>query len=96
MIANRKNDIGVHVAACETHQDVHFVDHGTTTGGIFEFMSDSFRDQWHEGIDINALTVIPCMPLHDILAKFGVTSINFWSLDVEGGELQVRSPHYEI
>ncbi|KAK9866147.1 hypothetical protein WJX84_002252 [Apatococcus fuscideae] len=89
MIGNRKNDIGVHVAACETHQDVHFVDHGTTTGGIFEFMSDSFRDQWHKGIDINALTVIPCMPLHDILAKFGVTSINFWSLDVEGGELQV-------
>lgn len=88
MIGNRKHDIGLLVAACDTYQDVHFVDTGTTAG-IVEFMSDSFKSEWHKNMDQSQLQMIPCMPLSSILAKFGVHQLDFWSLDVEGGEMQV-------
>ena len=88
MIGNRRDDIGLLVAACDTYQDVHFVDTGTTAG-IVEFMSDSFKSEWHKNMDQSQLQMIPCMPLSSILAKFGVHQLDFWSLDVEGGEMQV-------
>ena len=65
MIANRKDDIGLNVAACDTYQDVHFVDTGTTAG-IVEFMSESFKNEWHKDMNSAALELIPCMPLSAI------------------------------
>ena len=90
MIGNRRDDIGLLVAACDTYQDVHFVDTGTTAG-IVEFMSDSFKSQWHKDMNTSHIELIPCMPLSAILAKFGVHQLDFWSLDVEGGEIQVSN-----
>ena len=89
MIANRKNDIDLQVAACQSYQDVHYVDNHAT-GGIYEFMSDGFKQQWHRDIDVAQLEVVPCMPLSSVLKKFEVRLIDFWSLDVEGAEFQVR------
>ena len=91
MIGNRRDDIGLLVAACDTYQDVHFVDTGTTAG-IVEFMSDSFKSEWHKNMDQSQLQMIPCMPLSSILAKFGAHQLDFWSLDVEGGEMQGVHP----
>ncbi len=32
---------------------------------------------------------VPCLPLHDVLGPLGIQHINFYVLDVEGGELMV-------
>ena len=93
MVGNRKDDIGLWVAACDTYQDVHWVQSQMgTTAGILEFMSDSFKSQWHKNMSSSQVELIPCMPLSAILSKFGVHQIDFWSLDVEGGEMQVGLP----
>lgn len=54
-----------------------------------QVMSEKFKEQWHSGLDKESLPMIPCMPLSSMLAKFSVSHIGFWSLDVEGAELQV-------
>lgn len=61
-------------------------------GGIVEFMSEEFMRRWHANIDRKNLTGIPpmpCIPISSILNAFGVRHIDFLSVDVEGGELQV-------
>lgn len=68
--------------------------------GIWEFMSAPFRKQWYPGVtDANVgeprhargvnSTAVHCGPLAAYLALLGVGHIDFWSLDVEGAELQV-------
>ena len=58
--------------------------------GIYEFMPESFQQQFHPGLDhVDALPIIPCHPLTNVLPKLGVTHIDFFTLDVEGAELQV-------
>lgn len=93
LVDNRPNDILLNVAACKSHQMVHFIDAPwAATGGILEFMSESFKKQWHSHLgadELENLPMIPCMPLRSILGKFGVHHIDLWSLDVEGAELQV-------
>ena len=59
--------------------------------GMQEFMSPAFRAQWYgnqESVPEGAV-IIPCMPLQEILQTFGITHIDFFSLDVEGAELEV-------
>ena len=98
MVASRPHDIGINAAICDHHRWVHFSPggEGGTGGvggpaiaGIYEFMNDVFREQWHGNVDPARLQLIPCMPLSSLLSKFGVREIDFWSLDVEGAELQV-------
>ena len=54
-----------------------------------QVMSEKFKEQWHPGLDKESLPMIPCMPLSSMLAKFSISKLDFWSLDVEGAELQV-------
>lgn len=98
MVASRPHDIGINAAICDRHRSVHFSPGGAgglggiggpAIAGIYEFMNDAFREQWHSKVDPASLQLIPCMPLSTILSKFGVKEIDFWSLDVEGAELQV-------
>ncbi|KAK9817364.1 hypothetical protein WJX74_004113, partial [Apatococcus lobatus] len=98
MVVSRPHDIGINAAICDLNRWVHFSPGGAggtggvggpATAGIYEFMNDAFREQWHSKVDPATLQLIPCMPLSSILSKFGVTEIDFWSLDVEGAELQV-------
>lgn len=53
-----------------------------------EFMAPAYRQRWIGDLPADA-PVIPCVPLKAILAKFGMTHIDFFSLDVEGAELEV-------
>ncbi len=53
-------------------------------------MSPEFRQAWiGNALSPDAVTV-PCVPLRDILRRFGMTHIDFFSLDVEGAELEVH------
>jgi hypothetical protein len=39
--------------------------------------------------DVESLPTLSCQPLSDLLAKTGLAAFDFFSLDVEGAELQV-------
>ena len=89
---NSKN-LCLNTAVCSQARPVHFA-HAGAVGGIVEFMSPSFMKRFHpdllqEPSSIATLPVIPCVPLGTLLKLFGVFHIDWLSLDVEGGELEV-------
>ena len=91
LVVNRADDICINLAICSQAQDVHFVDKGGVSG-IYEFMSESFQQKFHPELlkdHADGLPIIPCHPLANVLPVLGVTHIDFFSLDVEGAELQV-------
>ena len=55
-----------------------------------EFMAESFQKRWY-GTDIlpEDSEVVPCVSLGSILRTFGLSQVDFFSLDVEGAELEV-------
>jgi FkbM family methyltransferase len=57
------------------------------TSGRPEFMSDAHRSAFHKGSI--ATIEVPCAPLSSIFKQHSIVHIDFWSLDVEGGELSV-------
>ena len=64
---------------------------GAAVGGIQEFMSPRFLYKFHKA---NGGTQakgdpIQCVPMGDILDMLGMRHINYWSLDVEGAELEI-------
>ena len=100
LVKNRPNEIAtIHTAICDTKRDVHYVEDyaGREVRGILEFAPVSFRQQhWNED-SINHATKIECHPLKDVLQQHvaggdgdgGGFHFDFFSLDVEGGELEV-------
>jgi hypothetical protein len=93
LVKNRPNDINVHAAICGNRTVVHFVDEqivfGSAVSGIFELMSPDFRAKWHGSSKLEDMQAIVCVPLTELLAFYNVRHIDFFSLDVEGGELGV-------
>lgn len=87
---NRPDDVCVHAAVCDNSTDIHFISEHAV-GGIYEFMSQEFRQRWHPNIDLASVPVVACLPLTLILSKAGIRHIDFFSLDVENAELQVLS-----
>ena len=57
---------------------------------VQEFMAESFQRRWY-GTDImpEDAEVVPCVSLGSILRSFGLSRVDFFSLDVEGAELEV-------
>ncbi len=90
LVKNRASDVCVNAAICPKSTSLHYVE-DYAVGGIIEFMSDDFRKQHHAGVNITDLPVLPCVPLSLLFTKLGVQQIDFFSLDVEGAELQVLS-----
>lgn len=92
LIKNRKNELAtVNAGACEKEQTLHWVG-GSAVGGIWEFASPTFRRNWWTGLTVEKDgKEITCLPMKAILethvkeTKF----FDFWSLDVEGAELEV-------
>lgn len=84
--ANRPKDALFHNAICNSTGVVHMVDRGPV-GGIYEFMPEGFRQRFHSKLDIAGLPKVICKPLSSILEPHRF--IDFFSLDVEGGELEV-------
>ena len=82
---NRPNDDIYNVAISSSKEPVSFV--GTwATAGMTSVMADSFKDTHHanaEEYQVNS------MPLGEVLRDSGVTYLDLFCLDVEGGELEV-------
>jgi FkbM family methyltransferase len=91
--AARPNQLTVNSAVCDSPTMVHFIAN-KAVGGIYEFMEPEFVRRWHAkyaqnpGL-IDELPLVLCMPLSDVLHRFGIKHIDFWSLDVEGAEHKV-------
>ena len=86
---NRPYEIAtVHAAVCDSEQTVHFVDK-EQIGGIWEFSSGEFRDRYWKGVSLDDVPEVKCSPLTNLLDHYskGTTHFDFWSLDIEGGEL---------
>ena len=83
LLGNRPSTLNLRLAACEQHTHLSFTDHAATfarQAGVYE---------GDRGVPTVSVT---CGPLGDYLALLDVRSIDFFSLDVEGAELQtVRS-----
>jgi len=54
-------------------------------------MTEQFRRHWYGSVnDIpEEAEIVPCLPLASIIETFSCTHIDFFSLDVEGAELEV-------
>jgi FkbM family methyltransferase len=92
LATNRPADVTVHTAICKNASIVHYAAAGGGAGvvsGIYEFMSEEFKQQWWPHLDVSNLLEINCLPLGDILGMLSIRHFNFFSLDVEGAELQV-------
>jgi hypothetical protein len=92
---NRPNELAlVHAGVCAKEGMVHFMEMANgAVSGVWEFAMPSFRDQWWKGKTIADATPIRCVPLRTILADQGPAFFaDFFSLDVEGAELQALSP----
>jgi FkbM family methyltransferase len=95
---NRPTDMTVHAAVCNERKTIHYLTNhrgkgGSAVDGIYEFMPQSFRDQWWHGISLESgsdkVVEVECIPMSDILAKSPYTHFDFYSLDVEGAEYEV-------
>merc|ERR1712187_192852 len=88
---NRKDEIAlVNEAVCSEKGKVHYIDSGPeNVRGIFEFMDQRFLNHWHPNVTVDQLPEIECDSVTAILLNSGIKHVDFFSLDVEGGELQV-------
>lgn len=95
---------GVVSAICENAGTVHFSPK-EYVGGIVEFMGKAFLKEYHKEVwdkgtpegdlatvdwsRLSKIKAVPCVPLSRILKASRVHHVNYFILDVEGGELQV-------
>ena len=86
---NRPNTQHFNAAVCSSAGVVHAVEGRGEVDGIWEFMDEQFRKQFHAGFNVNDLHEVPCRPLDAILAKAGIPFYDLFSLDVEGAEYSV-------
>lgn len=97
LVDNSPDAHSFNLAVCDTVKYVHFSE-ASGVGGILEFMSDLSRqsfhkqtlympqEQWHK---IPRVKKLLCVPLRYIFDYSKISHINFWILDLEGGELSV-------
>jgi len=55
-----------------------------STGGAGELMTSRSRDSKNANL-------VPCFPLHALLLALNRSTVDYFSLDVEGFELEVRT-----
>ena len=97
LVTNRPNELFTkNAAVCSKPKTLHYYSaaNGGATSGIWEFTMPSFRAKWWKGVDkARDTTPINCLPLQTILDEhFGMGAhvyLDFFSLDVEGAELEV-------
>ena len=84
----------MNAAVCSLCRQVHYAvntePYWGAINGIVEFMSPEFKRKWYTGkVKGQTTTPLPCLPLDTIMEKVGVRHVHFFSLDVEGAELEV-------
>ena len=91
LCCNCRRVLALHAAVCNATRTVHFVEGAkAATGGILEFMSaDHMKKHLPKKKHKRRLSPVACAPLRDTFARGNVTHVDFFSLDVEGAELDV-------
>lgn len=87
----------VNAGICNMEQTLHFVD-GGPVGGIWEFMTPTFRSIWWKNTTLADTQEFQCYRLQQILDKHAPTIkyYDFMSVDVEGAEFQaIQSVDFE-
>lgn len=96
LVRNRRNDIAnIQAAVCsDTEQPVHYahgVAGGTHVGGIWEFTTEPFREQFWPGLTLFHTIELMCTPIQSILDRtLGNNKkhyFDFATIDIEGAEL---------
>ena len=85
LVNNRPTNILYNLAISNNVQDVEILERGAVSG-IKKHMADSFVNNWHKH---SKITKIKTKKLSDIFEEKNINYIDFFSLDVEGGELDV-------
>eukprot|EP00581_Thalassiosira_minuscula_P016441 CAMPEP_0183717138 /NCGR_PEP_ID=MMETSP0737-20130205/10835_1 /TAXON_ID=385413 /ORGANISM="Thalassiosira miniscula, Strain CCMP1093" /LENGTH=229 /DNA_ID=CAMNT_0025946521 /DNA_START=389 /DNA_END=1079 /DNA_ORIENTATION=+ len=93
LVKNRLEEIAtINAGVCNVPQKLHYFG-GGATGGIYEFASPTFRQQWWKDIKLDDPRVqeIACDTLDNLLLEHAPTNtyFDFFSLDVEGAEFAV-------
>jgi FkbM family methyltransferase len=88
LAVNRPDDITIHAAVCDDTRVVHWIEQ-PVVGGIYEFMAEGFKQQFHPNAKIDSMKEITCLPLRALFRMFGVSHVDALFVDVEGAELQV-------
>lgn len=105
LVRNRPNELvpPIHAAVCNSEQTFHYIEENEkfwgTTAGIWEFMSESFRQTWWKSVRFEDLMAIQCTPLRQLFQTYTpeIHFFDFLSLDVEGAELEaLQSIDYEL
>ena len=103
LLVNRPKDLALNAAVCSQRRTVHFITergvNAGAVGGIVEFMATDFVTKWHNRLldhdnkliptELAKIPEIDCVPLWSILDTTDIRHIDFFSLDVEGAELEV-------
>ena len=95
LVRNRRNDIAnIQAAVCsDTEQPVHYAHDVTSThvGGIWEFTTERYREQFWPGITLFNTIELMCTPIQSILdrtlGKNKKHYFDFATIDIEGAEL---------
>ena len=79
---------------CSYSRYVHFVPSHVQAVGIWETMSPTFIDLWHEDLKKNPkkvaeLPLVLCVTITTILKRLGITHVDLWILDTDGTEEDV-------
>jgi len=92
---NRPNELfTVHAGVCGEEMMLHYVDNvDAAVRGFVEFAAESFQKRWWSEQQIKNAIEVRCRPLKDILMDTVGPEFHFdfFSLDIEGGELQALS-----
>lgn len=86
LISNRPNTINYNYAISETKGEVEFIGHKATSG-MLHTMTDAHRKVWK--LDDQPIYKVPTNRIDKITKENEVKRIDLFSLDVEGGELDV-------
>ncbi|KAK2154425.1 hypothetical protein LSH36_269g08057 [Paralvinella palmiformis] len=76
------------LSVTETPQVVNFTTTGIA-GGISEYISPGQWDYIESSYKDLEIVVVQCFPIYSILAALGVKHVEYFSLDIEGPELEV-------
>jgi hypothetical protein len=86
LIINRPNCYNFNYAISEIEGEVEFIG-GDAIGGMTHTMDDKHRKGWE--LDRNSTFMVKSVPISKIVDELKVEKVDLFSIDVEGGELEV-------
>lgn len=94
LVKNRPNCHNFNFAISEVDGDVEFLG-GEALGGVLSTMHDDHKFGW--GLDKQNSYLVKSKPISEIIKDLDIRKVDFFSIDVEGGEYEVlKTFNWEI